>query len=376
MSVRKRSWITSKGEQKSAFICDYVDSNGHRAIATFATEKEAKDFAATVRINVKKGLHTAPSKSITVAEGCERWLKRCAAEGKERSTLAQYGQHVHLHIVPRIGNIKLANLSHNKVEDFRDGLLNGKLSKPLARKVWVSFKTMLKANRHSHVGDGVSIKINKRKQHQPQVGRDLPTPAEVKRMVAAASDGRTRALILLAALTGLRSSELRGLRWADVDLRECQVHVRQRADKYGAIGDPKSDTSTRTVPVDQGVLLPALKEWKLQCPKTEADLVFPDPQGRPIHPEIILRLAKAAMVDAGVVDRAGHAKYDLHALRHFFASWCINPKSKGGRELPPKSVQALMGHSSIVITLDIYGHLFPKADDHEELAASARALLA
>jgi integrase len=54
----------------------------------------------------------------------------------------------------------------------------------------------------------------------------------------------------------------------------------------------------------------------------------------------------------------GAPKYALHAMRHFYASWCINRKADGGRELPAKNVQQLLGHSSIVITMDTYGHLF------------------
>ncbi|HEX4991233.1 MAG TPA: tyrosine-type recombinase/integrase [Candidatus Binatia bacterium] len=68
-------------------------------------------------------------------------------------------------------------------------------------------------------------------------------------------------------------------------------------------------------------------------------------------------------------------KYALHAFRHFFASWCINLKERGGRELPVKVVQQLLGHSSVVMTLDRYGHLFPRGDDRGELAAAAKRLL-
>lgn len=83
--------------------------------------------------------------------------------------------------------------------------------------------------------------------------------------------------------------------------------------------------------------------------------------------------------------RTGPVKYSAGALRdgceplrviafrHFFASWCLNPKERGGHELPPKVVQHLLGHSS---TLDRYGHLFPRGDDCDELAAAASALLA
>jgi integrase len=66
----------------------------------------------------------------------------------------------------------------------------------------------------------------------------------------------------------------------------------------------------------------------------------------------------------------------MHALRHFYASWCINRRKDGGLELPPKTVQTRLGHASIVMTLDIYGHLFPSGDDGTELAAAARALFA
>ena len=68
-------------------------------------------------------------------------------------------------------------------------------------------------------------------------------------------------------------------------------------------------------------------------------------------------------------------KYALHAFRHFFASWCINPKEGGGRELPPKVMQDLLGHSTISMTLEIYGHLFPSKGDRDELAAAAKRLL-
>jgi integrase len=75
------------------------------------------------------------------------------------------------------------------------------------------------------------------------------------------------------------------------------------------------------------------------------------------------------------VNKSGEAKYGLHAFRHFFASWCINSRAKGSRELPPKEAQELLGHSSIVMTLDLYGHLFPKRNDPAELAQSVTALL-
>jgi integrase len=89
----------------------------------------------------------------------------------------------------------------------------------------------------------------------------------------------------------------------------------------------------------------------------------------------------AAGVTEPVLDENGQPtgdqrpKYAMHAFRHFFASWCINPEKRGGRALSAKVVQELLGHSSIVMTMDLYGHLFPRGDDQNELAVAARRLL-
>lgn len=69
------------------------------------------------------------------------------------------------------------------------------------------------------------------------------------------------------------------------------------------------------------------------------------------------------------------AKYGgMHALRHFYASWSINRPQDGGLGLPPKVIQERLGHSSIMMTMDVYGHLFPRGDDAAEMAAAERAL--
>jgi integrase len=373
MSVRKRKWVTRLGEAKEAWVVDYTDQQGDRHLKTFERKKEADDYRASVKVDVRAGTHVAPSKSVTVAVAAERWLSRAEAEGLERATIQVYRQHANLHILPRIGKVKLANLTPTKIEAFRDDLL-ANLSRPMARKVWVSFKSLLKVAKYAHVAAGVSIKGRKRGEYKLEQGRDFPTPSEVRRLIEAAAGTKWRTLILTAALCGLRASELRGLRWVDVDLGASELNVRQRADRFNAIGQPKTASSVRTVPLAPE-LLSALKVWKLACPKGEAGLVFPTGTGRPELHSNIRRGVRPIVAAAGLVHKNGKPKYGLHALRHFFASWCINRKVDGGRELPAKVVQALLGHSSIVMTLDRYGHLFPRGDDRAELAEASRALL-
>ena len=181
---------------------------------------------------------------------------------------------------------------------------------------------------------------------------------------------------MTAVFAGLRGSELRGLRWQDVDLNKGELHVRQRADRYNVMGKPKSHSGDRTIPLGP-LVLNALREWKLGCPKGRHDLVFPNGAGNTeSHANIVGLIWKPVQIAAGVVNDKGKAKYTrLHATRHFYASWCINRKQDGGLELPIKTVQSRLGHASIMLTSDVYGHLFPRTDDGSELAEAEKFLM-
>jgi integrase len=243
--------------------------------------------------------------------------------------------------------------------------------------VLTSLKALLKdAKRRGNVALDVSISKDKRGKLKLKVGVDIPTPDEIKRIIHAAT-GKHRPLLLALIFAGLRSSELRGLRWQDVDLHRGELHVRQRADQFNEIGKPKSESGDRTIPLGP-LALRALKEWKFACPKGELGLVFPNGNGNlEAHVNIIRRTLCPVQVAAGVVNGKGAAKYPgMHALRHFYASWCINREKDGGLGLPLKTVQQRLGHSSILMTSDVYGHLFPRTDDGSELAKAERLLLA
>jgi integrase len=105
--------------------------------------------------------------------------------------------------------------------------------------------------------------------------------------------------------------------------------------------------------------------------------VFPTGAGRiENHGNIVTRGLAPAQIAAGVVTKDGGPKYPgLHALRHFYASWCLNRKEDGGLGLPLKLVQARLGHATLAMTADTYGHLFPSDDDGSELANAARSLV-
>jgi integrase len=380
MSVRKRTWKTATGETKEAWVVDYVDQTGDRHIETFAKKKVADKRHASIAVDVSKGTHTAVSKSKTVAEAAEDWIKYVELEGRERATIGGYRIHVDKYIVPRIGGEKLAKLSTPRINSFRDELLASVVSRSLAKAVLKSFKAVLKdakrrGNVAQNVASDVTITIDRRGKRKLKAGVDIPTPDEIRRIIQAAT-GKHRPLLLTAIFTGLRGSELRGLKWQDVDLKKGELHVRQRADRYNVIGKPKSESGDRTIPLGP-LVLNALKEWRLACPKGAHDLVFPNGRGNiESHANIVRRVLWRVQIKAGVVSKDGKAKYTgLHSLRHFYASWLINRKADGGLQLPIKTVQHRLGHSSIVMTSDVYGHLFPALDDGSELAEAERLLL-
>jgi integrase len=125
----------------------------------------------------------------------------------------------------------------------------------------------------------------------------------------------------------LRSSELRGLRWSDVDLKAAELHVRQRADGYAKIGKPKSDSGNHTIPLGP-IVVNTLRDWRLACPMGELDLVFPNTLGKLWdHADIVSRYVWSTMVSAGVVDDKREAKYTgLHAPGTF-----MRPGSSTGK---------------------------------------------
>ena len=192
----------------------------------------------------------------------------------------------------------------------------------------------------------------------------------------AAVSGRYRPILLTATFTGLRASELRGLRWSDVDLDKRQLHVRQRADKRNTIGPPKSAAGERTLPLSPIVANTLKEHWLASIGPGRPRVPDRDRQRGISRQHRQARPMIPAWIAAGVVNPDGSAKYTgLHSLRHFYASWLINRRADGGLELPAKTVQERLGHSTIGMTLDTYSHLFPHGDAHAEFAAAERALL-
>ena len=373
MSIRKREWRTPSGEDRTAWVVDYRDASGRRRNKQFDRKRDAEAFQTEAAWQLRQGIHTPDAESITVTKAAENWIARGEREGLEPTTLASYRQHCKIYIEPKLGAIRLNQLTRVRIEEFRDSMLDGGASKAMAKRVLRSLSSLIReAERRGYVAQnvahGVTVKISAR-------DRKLvvpPTKDEIRKLLVASGDAGSRPsdkpMMMVLLFTGLRASELRGLAWRNVDLKKGTLTVDQRADRSNVIGPPKSASGFRTIP-----LLPALqaelRKWKLQCPSSSLDLVFPSGQGTPIfHPNIVLGFQEPVQHRSGltvprirkggvqVFDEDGEpvmrGKFTLHDFRHACASLWIEQR------VVPKRVQSWMGHHSIQVTFDTYGHLF------------------
>lgn len=237
MSIRKRIWTTRRIE-RTAWVIDYTDQHGKRRLKTFGTKKEADAWAVTAQHEVRQGIHTPASVSLTVEQATEHWISNGEAEGLEVSTIKQRRVHLHVHIKPFIGDEKLSALTMPRINQFDMSLRDGGRSPVMRRKVLTSIKSMLTFAQQNgwvaqNVARGIKVKSDERNAQGPlREGHDFPTKEEL-RVLMDKAPARWRPLIITAVFTGMRVSELRGLRWCDVDLAGATIHVRQRADNWG-----------------------------------------------------------------------------------------------------------------------------------------------
>jgi integrase len=187
---------------------------------------------------------------------------------------------------------------------------------------------------------------------------------------------RTRLIRMLLMETGLRPSEARGLSWKNVKLAAGSVNIAQRADAWCQIGACKSKAAYREVEISK-TLASELEAWAKVCPDSGGDLVFPTASGRPISSRSLLRQFHKLQVVSDVTNLVeypnGEARrrpmYTLYDIRHFRASWWIFQ----GIDL--KRVTTWLGHSSIQMTFDVYGHIIKDAEAQEVLRSALEDVL-
>ena len=184
--------------------------------------------------------------TLTLEDYLTRWLKDSVKDTVRRSTFVQYASVVNRHLVPTLGRLKLKALTAAHARSLYRERLDSGLSLRAVQYVRVTLHKALK----QAVMDGLLPRNIADAVKAPQVHRKEVkplTPAEVAALLSAASGDRLEALYIVAVHTGLRRSELLGLKWTDVDLDAGTLSVQRSLDKDGTFNPPKRNKSRRTV---------------------------------------------------------------------------------------------------------------------------------
>jgi len=284
-------------------------------------------------------------KKVTFGEFGKIWLDSYVAGNIKITVQAGYRQLVN-RLTDYFGNALVQNITGGHVQGFVTKRLK-EVQSSTAQRETIVLKQMLK--------DAYHWGYTKRNP-----GEFIKNPRIVKKRVSIIDiseaykllekiDSHYRVAVLTAILTGLRANELWGLTWDDVDLDNNVIHVRHSLWK-GKLIEPKTQTSERKVDIPPTLAL-ELKKWKLQFQKNNLNLVFFTRRGLPvIHHNFVKLYFKPALQEAGI------RPVKFHSIRHTNASVRIRSEQN------PKYLSQQLGHSSIKITYDLYGHLFDDAE--------------
>jgi integrase len=362
-SIRKRTLKS----RKVVWQVDYRDLQKKRRHKQFRTKKEADDWLVDARTEIAAGTHVPAGESRTFKECADAWIIDCQRNELEKTTTDVYEQRLRDYTIPLIGDRKIGEFKVADCYTFYEDVLDKSRSRDIVRRVRIEVGAILRyAQKKGWVVKNVislaPYKYGKRNKKRPP----MPRLDEVRSVidVTRANWADWLAMFFVLIFCGLRSSELRALCWSDINFKNNTMSVTRRADRWGNIASPKSEAGTRDI-VFPPIVAKTLKEWKLRCPKSNLGLVFPTSTGTvQNHSNIMNRWLRVVQIEAGVctkkivVQKNGKkttklvAKFGMHAFRHFCASVWIEA------DFSPKRIQTMMGHASIDLTFDTYGHLF------------------
>ena len=299
--------------------------------------------------------------AMTVAEVCDHFDQRELTKDnnwRSYSTKKTYKAYLKRWIIPHWGALDLSKVRTIEVESWLRCL-------PLAKSSCAEIRNLLSvlfnhACRHE-LFDRNPIRLV-RQGAKRRTAPSVLTPTEIKALL----DGlnmREGTLVLLAASTGLRQSELFGVKWSDIDFAQRTMNV-MRSIVYGVVGPCKTESSQKPVPI-QPTVLDALAKWREVCRYNKSDdWVFASRRHRgrkPIWGQAILRkYIRPVAQSVGIQKRFG-----WHTFRHTYSTLLRSV----GTEF--KVMQELMRHSSLRSTLDVYTQAISPAKHAAQAAVLA-----
>jgi integrase len=351
----------------------YVGPDGKRRYVSGKTKEEARRNLRRARGDAERGL-VFDADSLKLGEYLDRWLSDSVSDTVKATTFERYEQIARLHLKPALGRLRLKALTPVHVR----GLYREKLEAGLsARTVRYIHTTLHKALKQA-VMDGLIPHNATESVKPPQLSREemhplTPEQAKLLLQVAHKIGDRLEALYVLAIHTGLRQGELLGLKWDDVDLEDGSLQVRRTLTitKSGPVFTaPKTTSSRRSVKLTSHAIEAVTHHLERQLGEidrvgslwSENGLIFASETGEPLNRHNLTRRSFKPLLK-----RVGLPEIRFHDLRHTCATLLLT------RNVNPKIVSEMLGHSSIAITLDTYSHVLPNMRD-QAAAAMEEAL--
>jgi integrase len=337
---------------------------------TFKSRAAAKAWRADALAAANRGKLRGPV-STTLREAATAFLDG-ARKGEiptrsggryKPATLRGYERALRLRVLPVLGDVRLSDIARADVQDLADRLTGEGLSASTVQNTLDPLRKIFdRAMRRDLVAIDPTEGLELRR---PDGRRDrIASPAEGARLLAQLPDAE-RAMYATAMYAGLRRGELRALRWKDVDLPGRRINVERGWDDEEGEQDGKSEAARRQVPIVKP-LARELAAHKLRTGRDGDALVFGFTAEHPFDPSSVRRRALAAWqaTNAAAIKEAQTAGQDpksvemlepigLHESRHTCASGLIASGANA------KTIQKVMGHASIQVTFDVYGHLMP-----------------
>lgn len=338
----------------------YTDEAGlsKRTTVYGKTATEARDKADEVRSRLKAQLPARDRKDTVEAFTLE-WIDAAlAASDRKATTKAMYATVARKHVVgSKVGGLALDKLRPMHVEAWIVGLRAKGLSESTVRSAYTILRSVL----DTAVRDGALARNPVAAVKRPKVTSKeaaFLTPAQVRTLLEATRKSRYAPVFEVLVNTGLRRGEALALQWSDVDFEKSILRVRgtlARVDGELTVTEPKTAKSKRSVhvsPTTERVLRAVRATQREERIKAgsqwvQTGYVFTTETGQPCDPRNALRALKVAC------ERVGLIGVGLHTLRHSAASVML---SSG---VPLKVVSEILGHASIAITGDVYGHVSP-----------------
>jgi len=342
-------------KRRGKWVLDYRDQHGRRHWETVTGNRHDADQLLSQRLReVGRGEYEARRDQMTFREVSDAYTAGHIAVNIRESTRQDYERNLRLYLLPAFDVVKVRVITPEMIEAFRNRLLKQGIGRRTINKCHTLLSAIFRyALRYRWITANPAAEVRKLRaesgSHERPELDNILTPAEAALMLDAADD-RYRVLLLMALSTGMRQGELLGLQWGDIEWAAKQVWVRRQYTR-GRFSELKTRYSRRKIGLGDD-LIRELKAWKLRCPKGEHDLAFPNGAGNPENHGNLLNRGFYP-----TLRRAGLRRIRFHDLRHTYASFLI------AQNVHPKRIQALLGHSSIKVTMDTYGHLMNDADN-------------